>query len=246
MILQNIDLENFGVFRGKHAFNLTPDLQGKRPIILFGGLNGSGKTTLFEGIKLCLYGRLTLKELRTKRAYNSYLKKKIEPLNPQRGRKYFGAIELHIEFNDFGVKDIYSVRRTWNVERENVEEKFRVLKNGQMLGTIEQEYSQAFIANLIPMGVSNHFFFDGEKIQQLAEDTQNNGYFKEALDSILGLDVIQTLVKDLQTYSYKQIGADDRADVVHEIERLSKNRVTLDDELANIHQDRSSVRTKLD
>lgn len=246
MILQNIEIHNFGVFRGKHTFNLIPDLHGKRPIILFGGLNGSGKTTLFEGIKLCLYGRLALKEFRTKSAYNSYLKKIIEPLNSQRGRRYKGAIELKIEFNDFGVKDIYSVRRTWNVQREDVEEKFRVLKNGKMLGPIEQEYSQAFIANLIPMGVSDLFFFDGEKIQKLAEDAHNKSFFKEALDSILGLDVIQTLVKDLKTYAYKQIGADDSADIVYEIEKVRKNRDSLDNELANLHQERASIRTRFD
>ena len=121
-----------------------------------------------------------------------------------------------------------------------------MLKNGQMLGAVEQEYSQSFIANLIPMGISNLFFFDGEKIQQLEEDTQTNGFFKEALDSILGLDIIQTLVKDLQTYSYKQSGSDDSADIVREIEQLNKKLISLDDELANIHQERSSIRTRLD
>jgi len=128
MILQNIELENFGVFRGNHVFNLAPDFNENKPIVLFGGLNGSGKTTLFEGIKLCLYGRPTYKEFKTKKQYNSYLSKKIKPLNPQRDRAYSGAIELVIEFNDFGVKNIYSVRRNWKIDGETVEEKFRVLK----------------------------------------------------------------------------------------------------------------------
>ena len=246
MILQSIELDNYGVFRGKHVFNLTPDPHENRPIILFGGLNGSGKTTLFEGIKLCLYGRKNFKDFRTKKAYHSYLKRKIKPLNPQHGRKYTGAIELNIEFNNFGVKDTYSVRRNWKVDGDEVEEQFRVLKNGHILGPIEQEYSQVFIANLIPMGISNRFFFDGEKIQELAEDTPDNGFLKEALDSILGLDIIKTLAKDLRIYALKQNATENSIDIIKEIEKLSKNRASQDNELQNLYQERSSIRTKLE
>jgi len=174
------------------------------------------------------------------------LKRKIKPLNPQRGRKYTGSIELNIEFNDFGVKDTYSVRRNWKVDGDKVEEQFRVLKNGHMLGTIEKEYSQVFIANLIPLGVSNLFFFDGEKIQELAEDTPDNGFFKEALDSILGLDIIQTLAKDLRTYAFKQNATENSIDIIKEIDKLSKNWASQDNELQNLHQERSSIRTKLE
>ena len=246
MILQNIELENFGVFRGKHVFNLTSDFNENKPIVLFGGLNGSGKTTLFEGIKLCLYGRPTYKEFKTNKQYTSYLSKKIKPLNPQRGRAYSGTIELEIEFNDFGVKDIYSVRRNWKIDGDNCEEKFRVLKNGQMLGTIEQEESQSFVANLIPMGISNLFFFDGEKIQELAKDTNDNDFFKEALNMILGLDVIQTLVKDLRIYAYKQNASEDSHEIVGMIDNVERETRKLNNELGDKIQDQASIKTRLE
>jgi len=246
MILQSIEVENFGVFRGKHVFNLTPDFSENRPIILFGGLNGSGKTTLFDGIKICLYGRPTLKEFRTKKQYNSYISKKIKPLNPQRKKIYHGAIELKIEFNDFGIKDLYSVRRNWKIDEDKVGETFRVLKNGQILGTIEQEYSQAFIANLIPMGISDLFFFDGEKIQELAQDTIDNGFFKEALDTILGLDIIQTLKKDLRTYAYKQNASEDTQEIVKMINDALREIRDLESILGDLLQDQAGIRTKLE
>ena len=246
MILQSIEIENFGVFRGKHTFNLAPDFRNNQPIILFGGLNGSGKTTLFEGIKLCLYGKTIFKEFKTNKEYNSYLMKRVKPLSPQRAKTYISAIELKIEFNDFGVKDTYSVRRNWKIDGDDIEETFRVLKNGQMLGTIEQEYSQVFVANLIPMGISNLFFFDGEKIQELAQDTTDNGFFKEALDSILGLDVIQTLTKDLKTYAYRQNASEDSQDIIEEIKKISRKQASLEVEIGNRSQDGASVRTKLE
>jgi len=246
MILQSIEVENFGVFRGKHIFNLTPDFSENRPIILFGGLNGSGKTTLFDGIKICLYGRPTFKEFRTKKQYNSYMSKKIKPLNPQHRKIYHGSIELKIEFNDFGVKDLYSVRRNWKIDEDKVDETFRVLKNGQMLGTIEHEYSQAFIANLIPMGISDLFFFDGEKIQELAQDTIDNGFFKEALDTILGLDIIQTLKKDLRTYSHKQNASEDTQEIVKMIDDAQNESRDLENILGDLLQDQASIKTKLE
>jgi len=246
MILQSIEVENFGVFRGKHVFNLKPNFGEKRPIILFGGLNGSGKTTLFDGIKICLYGRTTFKDFRTKKQYNAYLSKKIKPLNSQRRKVYRGAIELNIEFNDFGVKDIYSVRRTWKIDEDDVDESFRVLKNGQVLGDVEQEYSQAFIANLIPMGISDLFFFDGEKIQELAQDTIDNGFFKDALDTILGLDIIQTLKNDLRLYSYKQNASEDTQDIVKMIDEVQKEILSLERVLGDLFQDKASLKTKLE
>ena len=77
MILERLQVKNFGVFRGQHIFNLTPIFYENKPIILFGGLNGSGKTTLFDGIKLCLYGRLSSRNFKTKKDYHGYIKKKI-------------------------------------------------------------------------------------------------------------------------------------------------------------------------
>ena len=246
MILQKITLQNFGVFRDTHEFNLKPLLIENKPIILFGGLNGSGKTTLFEGIKLCLYGRSNYKEFKTKKAYHSYIAKKIQPLSPKKRKQYYGSIEIEIEFNDFGVKDIYSVRRSWTVEDENVEENFRVLKNEELIGQIEQEYSQSFIANLIPMGISNLFFFDGEKIQELAQDTLDNNYFKEALDSILGLDVIQTLENDLSILSYKTLSGNENDEIESKIELIKQEILDYENLLAVKHQEMASIRTKLE
>jgi hypothetical protein len=53
VILQQLTLRNFGLFRGKQAFDLAPAApNGKsRPVVLFGGINGGGKTTLFDAIQ---------------------------------------------------------------------------------------------------------------------------------------------------------------------------------------------------
>ena len=67
MILDQIKLTNFGIYKGEHSVSLTP--KNKKPIILFGAYNGSGKTTLLEGLQLVLYGKLAKTAGRGKQPY---------------------------------------------------------------------------------------------------------------------------------------------------------------------------------
>lgn len=46
MLLTRVILKDFGIYQGKHEFNLSTT--AKKPIVLIGGTNGAGKTTLFE------------------------------------------------------------------------------------------------------------------------------------------------------------------------------------------------------
>ena len=72
MILDQITLSNFGIYKGDHTVDLKP-ATGK-PIILFGAYNGSGKTTLLEGIQLALYGKAAKTSGRGKLSYDEYLR----------------------------------------------------------------------------------------------------------------------------------------------------------------------------
>ena len=58
MILEQLTVRNFCLYRGEQVFDLTPVTAGgrHRPIVLFGGINGGGKTTLLDAIQLALYG----------------------------------------------------------------------------------------------------------------------------------------------------------------------------------------------
>ena len=64
MVIDELRLRNFGVFRGQHMVNLSPPSK-RQPIVLFGGLNGAGKTTLLEALQLALYGRPTFMQCTT-------------------------------------------------------------------------------------------------------------------------------------------------------------------------------------
>ena len=50
MILQKIELNNFGSYKDYNAFNLNTSDPGKK-IVIIGGKNGAGKTTVSAGRK---------------------------------------------------------------------------------------------------------------------------------------------------------------------------------------------------
>src|SRR5262249_46804164 len=76
MILEQLTVRNFCLYRGEQAFDLTPVTAGgrHRPIVLFGGINGGGKTTLLDAIQLALYGNRSRCSKRADLSYEEFLR----------------------------------------------------------------------------------------------------------------------------------------------------------------------------
>lgn len=198
MILTRLAVKNYGVFR-EQAFDLLPK-SNEKPIILFGGKNGAGKTSLFEAVKLCLYGPAFRGERMSDPKYEKFLRDKINR-NPDAPFLTEAWISLEFKHIQFGKVDTYSVKRYWENTGAHVKESMEVFKNSQLLADIEMDQWQDFVNELIPQGVAKLFFFDGEQIQNLAEDEKNNLHLKESFDSLLGLDIIERLSIDLKYLS---------------------------------------------
>ena len=76
MILQELVLHNFGVYRGRQSIALEPPSTNK-PIVLFGGINGGGKTTILDALQLVLYGKFARCSNRGTASYETFLQKSI-------------------------------------------------------------------------------------------------------------------------------------------------------------------------
>ena len=205
MLLESLTLCDFGLFRGEHAIDLNPRTKynSTRPIILFGGLNGSGKTTILTAIRLALYGKQALGFATSQRVYDEYLTSKIHR-NPHSSVTLAGAyITLEFLFYKLGKPTRYKIIRSWTISGKQVKETLTILQDGKPIPEFTQEQCQAFLNELIPLGVSELFFFDGEKIASLAEEGGDVA-LRDAIRKLLGLDIIERLKSDLHIYIRRQ------------------------------------------
>lgn len=218
MILETLALTDFRVFEGRHEFDLSPRIKRgkKRPVVLFGGLNGAGKTTTLTAVRLALYGKQCLGLGVPKKAYDEFLtksihKSKTSPVSPNGSQ-----IELTFSYASMGIIKHYTVVRKWVVSGSKVVEDLTIAEDGETLSELNYSQCQGFLNELIPIGVSDLFFFDGEKIAELAEDTGGLA-LGDSIKRLLGLDLVETLDADLglikRDESKKCITGDMRAQV---------------------------------
>ena len=198
MILDRLTLSDIGVFKGEHVFELHPKKKygSTRPIVLFGGLNGSGKTTILTSIRLALYGRQALGDGLSQRAYAEALRHLIHR-DPESVIPTIRA-EVALEFLYWhaGQQVSYRVVRVWEDRGRSVEEYLGIFKDGTEVSGLSQDQGQSFLNHLVPPGISQFFFFDGEKIASLARDDSDD-ILAESVRKLLGLDLVEKVRSDL-------------------------------------------------
>lgn len=205
MLIESLTLNDFGLFRGEHVINLSPQKnQGNiKPIILFGGLNGSGKTTVLTAIRLAIYGKQALGYGVSQKVYEDFLTSKVHRNSHSNIAPDRASIAIDFLYFKLGKPIKYRVQRSWFVNGKNVNETLSILQDGEPIPQFSAEQCQAFLNELIPLGVSELFFFDGEKIADLAEEGGDVA-LRDAIRKLLGLDIIERLNSDLHIYVRKQ------------------------------------------
>jgi len=205
MIIRFLTLENFGVFKGIHKFDFLPKLKGGKPqpIVLLGGKNGTGKTSIFEGIRICLYGPKAFNGNHSQKSVQRFMLSKFHKNGTTVSNDSQVRMELEFEYSQLGEKSIYLVSRVWSQSDFGIKEHLSIKRNGQDLDDLDQSYWQDFLLELIPPGLTQLFFFDGEKIQRLAEEESETEELASSIKSLLGLDIVERLQADLKIYSSK-------------------------------------------
>lgn len=192
MVIEELVVHNFGVFRGEQRVILAPPSKSK-PVVLFGGLNGAGKTTLLEAMQLVLYGRSGANSHKSELGYDEYLRRLIHrQVNPKEG----AAVEITLRVNEDGQSTRIRVRRTWSATNAKVSENLEAFRDGvpdQHLADTWLDY----VGRLIPPQLSELFFFDGERIESLADPAQSLGILRTAVHALLGVDLVKQLQADL-------------------------------------------------
>ena len=247
MILHKLTLNNVGLFRGQQTIPLTPN--GKGPIILIGGMNGAGKTTLLDAVRLCLYGRRALGHRVSHNEYNDYLSAMIHRDANSVMLLNHAAVSLEFEYAHGGETTKYRVERAWRqsgVDRRTVSEGLTVSENDLLNPEFETEHWQNRIDELIPIGVSQFFFFNGEDIQKLADDSSHDLYLAESIKALLGLNLVERLQSDLRIYANRLLKRDSPEPVQKEVETVESEIVTLRTSLTDAKTHVESLYTQIE
>lgn len=244
MIFTQLSLTDFGLFRGAHTIALAP--KPGRPVILFGGKNGAGKSTLFEAVRLCLYGQKTFGGSLSKDAYLSYLNSRIHSNPTQLIQPTVASIALDFNYADAGQIHGYRVTRSWERRGiQKVQEHVEVARDGKALEEVSDEYWQDFVRDMVPPGISQLFFFDGEKIQHLAEDASDQASLADSIKSLLGLDLIDRLQSDIGYFISRQIAPSLDQESSQEIQTLERERDALQTQVEQLRLKRGDGESTL-
>ena len=214
MIFENLLINNFGVYCGKQNFDLTT--QSKKPVILIGALNGSGKTTFLQAIDFVLYGKFSNYFYSQKLSYENFLTKNVNKKNFDEGAQ----LELTFSRKYKGKKQKFKISRNWKLIGKKMKEEFYVFIDGKFDDDITKDWDN-FVDQILPSRVASLFFFDGEKIEQLADLEESKKVLKKAINSLLGLEIVDQLnvdVDEFQKRSTLKIKDDDDKKIIDDLE----------------------------
>jgi DNA sulfur modification protein DndD len=232
MKITRLVLTNYGPYAGKNEFDLTTTEE--EPIILFGGKNGSGKTTLFNAIQICLHGRSAFETRISQAEYENRLQTLLHESNGQKATQ--ASIRLDFEYADFGETEHYSVERGFRDRGKSLVEDVTVRRDGNTLSDLEEDQWEDFLKELIPPGISQLFFFDGEKVENLASAIGDDEEFTESLMSLLGLDLVDRLDTDLTIYQSQKLDEQGHDELAAEIEDVRSRKQSAEEEHADLKE----------
>lgn len=186
MRISKIEFENFRNFKGRGEIKCSTD--GKVTIIY--GKNGDGKTTLHQLFQWVFYGAVHFNKTTSDTLYN---------LSFESEQAYNSTFQVmgRIDFDHMNEK--YSITRTITYRKEldsssiiNEELELNHLDLDDNWKRIDRP--QETIEKLLPSGLSEYFFFDGENmiadLRVKGRDSAKN--LRKALYSIFDLDILES------------------------------------------------------
>lgn len=246
MIIDSLHLTDFRVFQGRHTIDLAPRVKyrKKRPIILFGGLNGSGKTSILLAIRLGLFGKQALGYNVSQKAYEDFLKGCIHRAKDRFLQSFAASIEIRFSYARLGILKVYNVKREWMQDKHLIVERLTLTEDGQEMSELSKEQCQGLLNELVPIGIADLFFFDGEKVVDLAEDMVGN-ILGDAIKKLLGLDLLETLQADLSVIlrsKAKEAAALDKRGTIAQLEKkLAELEAKAELELSAYEQSKPAI-----
>ena len=242
MHFSSIQLYNYGIYKGLHDIVLQ-DQDGQKNITLVGGMNGRGKTTLLDAVFLCLYGRKAIEFITGKReAYSKVLRDRINKSSEDQ-RTY---IKLTMAMDDEEGTTI-CVTRSWEQTSKKISTALVVVKDGIEDSYLSENW-EYYVEELIPFGIARFFFFDNEKISQIADDDAFDK-IKNSIKSVMGVTTIEALaghIEKIRRDKSSNIKKSESSALSKEVEEVDSSIDANDTKIRNLYAQRAALVPELE
>lgn len=236
MIFEQVTLNNFGIYQGEHIVDLNVTDHTK-PVVLFGGLNGGGKTTFLDSLQLALYGKNAKCSNRGKLSYSDYLKQAVNRYSENKS----ASVALSFRHTQRTQTKRYEVIRSWEATaNKEITDKVQVLVNGELDKLLTDNWND-FVSEFIPQSMSELFFFDGEKIEDLADPVRSAQLLKTGIEALLGLELFTQLSKDLNSQKRRRQERNLDSTANKKVEELKQRKELLDNNLLGIEKNIQNI-----
>ena len=113
------------------------------------------------------------------------------------------AIDVQFKLRSGGVMHVYRVHRSWAAKADTLRERLEVYVDGVLDKALTEGWSET-IEQWLPARLSAFCFFDGEQLEALAHPERSQAALRDAIHTLLGLDVVDQLALDLRTLERRQ------------------------------------------
>jgi len=201
MRIKKIILTNYRQYKGKQEISLG--FEKNKNINIVVGVNGAGKTNLLNALTWCLYGKEeNLAELSTHHEMlNDSIRASLKP-----GEK--AEVSVEIIFEDDEGWGYRVIRRKEFIKREK-NAVSSLLEEGAAFIKLPHKHdwdsrSLEFIVNykVLPYGVKDFFFFDGERLIKLFEE-KTAEKVKNAILDVSQISLIDVTLDHLEKKKYE-------------------------------------------
>lgn len=213
MKFKNIEINNFKQYYNSINIDLTTS--SDKNIIVIGGRNGYGKTNFLLSIVWCLYGKEISqidenfkKEIQKEKNYASFMQQSINWTAKKENKTNFSVSIFITEIELPELRTLSSnsesviIKRTFDVAIGN--ETLSIIDSVSNIEIFDDENDKINFINdyIIPIDAAKFVFFDAEKIAEIANFSikEEGSFINDALGKILGLDIYETLIEDIELY----------------------------------------------
>jgi len=211
MIIKEIELKNFRIYKGGNTINLTSE--DNKNIFIVSGKNGFGKTTFLMSLVWCMYGKnmqevddLYKREIAEQGGYSKYIANSLNRL--AKSEEDFNY-HVSITFTDVNIPEVpckeIIVKRSYNA-KTSITEELDVLIDGYPSELAKEVGQEIFIREFImPIEIAKFFFFDAEKIVNLAEvnTMEQRKNLSLAYSEVLGIKKYEDIKNELENLQLK-------------------------------------------